>query len=72
MNTTHMQSGLCTEMPDEMKQQFSETTTQKASSSVAGRPYWRKQAMSLGLIDTPEDGIRFIRDLTAAQIAQLR
>lgn len=72
MNTTHMQSGLCTEMPPEIKQQFMKTNNQKASTSVAGRPYWRKTAASLGLVDTPEDGIRFIRDLTTMQIAQMK
>lgn len=71
MNTTHMQSGLCTEMPPEYKQMFNEAMTNKVSSSVAGRPYWAKTAKQLGLIDT-EDGIRFIRDLTPNQIAQIK
>lgn len=71
MNTTHMQSGLCTEMPPEYKQLFSEAMNNKVSSSVAGRPYWAKTAKQLGLIDT-EDGIRFIRDLTPNQIAQIK
>jgi len=71
MNTTHMQSGLCTEMPPEYKQLFVETINTKVSSSVAGRPYWAKTARQLGLLDT-EDGIRFIRDLTPTQIAQIR
>jgi hypothetical protein len=71
MNTTHMQSGLCTEMPPEYKQMFGEATANKVSSSVAGRPYWAKTAKQLGLIDT-EDGIRFILDLTPSQIAQIK
>lgn len=71
MNTTHMQRGLCTEMPPEYKQMFSEALTNKVSSSVAGRPYWAKTARQLGLLDT-EDGIRFVRDLTPTQIAQIK
>ena len=71
MNTTHMQRGLCTEMPPEYKQMFAEAVNNKVSSSVAGRPYWAKTARQLGLIDT-DDGIRFIRDLTPAQIAQIK
>ena len=71
MNTTHMQRGLCTEMPPEYKKMFTEAVNNKVSSSVAGRPYWAKTARQLGLIDT-EDGIRFVRDLTPAQINQIK
>ena len=71
MNTTHMQRGLCTEMPPEYKKMFTEAVNNKVSSSVAGRPYWAKTARQLGLIDT-EDGIRFVRDLTPAQITQIK
>lgn len=72
MSTTHFISGSCSEMPEELKKRFAEASTQKVTSSVAGRPYWRQKATALGLIDIPEDGIRFIRDLTPSQIAQLK
>jgi len=64
MCTTHMQCGLCTEMPIAIKQQFSQLLNNKSSSSGAGRPYWAKTAAKLGLVDT-EEGIRFNRDLAA-------
>lgn len=71
MNTTHMQSGLCTEMPQENKDRFANSSTSRVSSSVAGRPYWAKAAKMLGLVDT-DDGIRFFRDLTRAQVIQIQ
>jgi hypothetical protein len=61
MSTTHMQCGLCTEMPLTSKQQFVHLLSNKSSSSGAGRPYWAKTAAKLGLVDTL-DGIRFVRD----------
>jgi hypothetical protein len=62
MSTTHMQCGLCMEMPEEIKTQFTSLLSSKAASSGAGRPYWAQSAKKLGLVDT-EDGICFIRDL---------
>jgi hypothetical protein len=62
MSTTHMQCGLCSEMPTEIKQQFAHLISTKVASSGAGRPYWARAAKKLGLVDS-EDGIRFIRDL---------
>lgn len=62
MSTTHMQCGLCTEMPEEIKQQFVNLISSKVVSSGAGRPYWARSAKKLGLVDS-EDGIRFIRSL---------
>jgi len=62
MSTTHMQCGLCTEMPVNIKQQFAHLISSKTASSGAGRPYWAKSAEKLGLVDT-EDGIRFARDI---------
>jgi hypothetical protein len=61
MSTTHMQCGLCNEMPDSIKQEFARLLSTKVASSGAGRPYWAKAAKQMGLVDT-EDGIRFIRD----------
>ena len=38
MSTTHMQCGLCTEMPEAIKIQFTSLLTSKVASSGAGRP----------------------------------
>lgn len=62
MSTTHMQCGLCTEMPEAIKQEFAHLLSSKVASSGAGRPYWAESAKRFGLVDT-EEGIRFIRDL---------
>jgi hypothetical protein len=70
MSTTHMQCGLCSEMPFEIKQQFAHLISTKVASSGAGRPYWSRAAKKLGLIDT-EDGIRFIRDLPTEKVKEL-
>jgi hypothetical protein len=64
MSTTHMQCGLCTEMPEAIKIQFTSLLTSKAASSGAGRPYWAQSAKKLGLVDT-EDGIFCSWDLPA-------
>jgi hypothetical protein len=70
MSTTHMQCGLCSEMPNEIKQQFAHLISTKVASSGAGRPYWARAAKKLGLVDS-EDGIRFIRDLPSDDEARL-
>jgi hypothetical protein len=62
MSTTHMQNGLCSEMPDAIKAQFAHLVATKVSSAGAGRPYWAATAKELGLVDT-EEGIYFIRNL---------
>ena len=61
MSTTHMQCGLCLEMPNEIKQQFAHLISTKVASFGAGRPYWEKAAKKLGFVDT-DNGIRFVRD----------
>ena len=62
MSTTHMQCGLCSEMPLAIKQEFARLISTKVASSGAGRPYWARAAQKLGLYDTEENGIRFIGD----------
>jgi hypothetical protein len=62
MSTTHLQCGLCPEMPMTIKQQFAKLLETKPACSGAGRPYWAKSAERLGLVDT-EEGIRFVRNL---------
>ena len=61
--TTHMQSGLCRDMPEDVKAKFAEFQLNKVTSSGAGRPYWAHSAKKLGLVDTPEDGIRHISNV---------
>jgi hypothetical protein len=61
MNTMHLQCGLCSEMPEEVRHRFSFLLAVKGVSLGAGRPYWEKAAKDIGLVDTP-DGIRFFRD----------
>ena len=64
MNTVHMQCGLCTEMPEEVKRQFIYSMCNtRVHQSGAGRHYWARAAKKLGLVDTEKDGIRFIRNL---------
>jgi hypothetical protein len=62
MSTTHIQCGLCPEMPQNIKDQFVNLLAVKMSNSGAGRPYWAESARQMGLVDT-EEGIFFIRDL---------
>ena len=62
MSTTHLQSGLCQSMPDEVKEKFATLSASRVGSSGAGRPYWANAARQLGLMDT-EDGIRFVQNL---------
>jgi hypothetical protein len=63
MCTTHLQCGLCSEMPEVIKQEFSRLLSTKATSSGAGRPYWAGAAHTLGLVDSENNGIRFVRDM---------
>jgi hypothetical protein len=58
MCTTHLQCGLCPEMPESIKTEFAQligTKTAK-SSSAGGRAYWGRCAQQMGLVDT-EQGI---------------
>ncbi len=61
MSTIHLQCGLCSEMPELVRQKFSFLLSIKGTSSGAGRPHWEKAARKVGLVDSP-NGIRFIRD----------
>jgi hypothetical protein len=63
MCSTHIQCGLCSQMPEELKSEFARLLTSKVASSGAGRPYWAQSAKQLGLVDTEDGGIRFIRSL---------
>jgi hypothetical protein len=61
MSTTHIQCGLCSEMPESLKTQFAKLLGRKNICSGAGRKHWAKRAEILGLLDT-DDGIRFHKD----------
>ena len=61
MSTTHIQCGVCPEMPENIKQEFVRLMLSRSTSSGAGRPYWAASAKAIGLLDT-DDGIRFIGD----------
>ena len=59
MSVTHMQCGVCSQMPQSIKAEFAHLISTKVGSSGAGRPYWVATAKQLGLVDT-EDGILFM------------
>jgi hypothetical protein len=58
MNSTHLQCGLCPEMPESTKTAFAQLlgTKTAGSSSAGGRAYWGRCALQMGLVDT-EHGI---------------
>ena len=64
MSSSHLQCGLCSEMPASVKMQFARILMENthSSHSRAGRPYWAESATQLGLVDTEDAGIRFISD----------
>jgi hypothetical protein len=62
MSTAHIQCGLCTEMPEYIKDHFKVLIAMKAFITGAGRPYWDKSAKEMGLVNT-ENGIHFIYSL---------
>jgi hypothetical protein len=54
MATAHMISGLCEEMPVEVKEQFQILRTGRSISGKAGRVYWAESVEThLGLVNTP-------------------
>jgi hypothetical protein len=64
MATTHMISGVCTDIPNQVTEQFQALMVTKSSGGGGGREYWAKCARDLGLVDTPI-GIRFRCNLPA-------
>jgi hypothetical protein len=60
MSATHMQCGLCNEMPFTIKHTFAMLMSTKSSCSGTGKHYWAQTAKTIGLVDT-EEGIRFER-----------
>lgn len=62
LSVEHLQSGLCSEAPNDVRDKFSEFALSKPAASGAGKKYWAEAGRKLGLIDT-EDGIRFASDM---------
>jgi hypothetical protein len=60
MSTTHMQCGLCVAMPDSVKKRFADLITTKTLGSLRGRSYWSNSAKEMGLMDTVDQGIRYV------------
>ena len=58
MNAIHLQCGLCSHAPMEIKRHFAALMLTKSLSLGSGRPYWAQAAEKLGLVDTDE-GISF-------------
>jgi hypothetical protein len=73
MCTSHIQCGLCSEMPESIKSEFVRLLVEKGQNchTGAGRPYWAKSATNLGLVDTEDMGIRFFRDLPSGAMLPL-
>jgi hypothetical protein len=59
MCSTHLQCGLCPEMPDSVKTMFAQLLSTKTagSSSSGGRAYWGKCAQDMGQLVDTEHGI---------------
>jgi hypothetical protein len=67
MSTTHIANGLCAHMPASVKLQFAIILNKKQNSIVyqktgSGRQFWIQSISLLGLIDTEDEGIRFVRN----------
>jgi hypothetical protein len=56
MNATHLQCGLCPQMPESTKAMFAQLlgTKTSGSSSAGGRAYWGRCAQKMGLVDTDQ------------------
>ncbi len=62
LSVEHLQSGLCTELPPDVRERFAEFASgKKCGVSGAGKKYWAEAGRRMGLIDT-DDGIRFAWD----------
>lgn len=58
MSSTHIQCGLCPDMPTSIKDHFVDLIITKKNTG-AGRPYWSYAASKIGLHDTDDGGIIF-------------
>ena len=67
MSCTHIAIGLCSHMPASVSVQFAIILNKKQNSPAyqkigSGRPFWIQNLSALGLIDTEDQGIRFVRN----------
>jgi hypothetical protein len=58
MSSNHIQCGLCPEMTDSLKNEFTKLFPTKTHTSGGGRMYWAESAKRLGMTDS-DHGIRF-------------
>jgi hypothetical protein len=54
MCTTHMQTGVCTVMPESIQQEFIRLLCVPKACSGSGRKYWAESAKQFGLVDTDQ------------------
>jgi hypothetical protein len=52
MCTTHLQTGVCTAMPELIQQEFTRLLSMPKACSGSGRKYWAQSAQKFGLVDT--------------------
>jgi hypothetical protein len=52
--TTHMQTGVCTAMPEPIQQEFIRLLCVPKACSGSGRKYWAESAKKFGLVDTDQ------------------
>jgi hypothetical protein len=48
-------------MPDSVKKQFADVIPTKTLGSLRGRSYWSNSAKEMGLVDTVDQGIRYMQ-----------
>lgn len=67
MGQSHFnQNSICSEMPQDVRDEFVDGGVVCKSGMGSGKIYWARSATSIGLVDTTDHGIRFIRDLVAS------
>jgi hypothetical protein len=52
MCTTHLQTGVCTAMPELIQQEFTRLLSMPKTCTGSGRKYWAQSAQKFGLVDT--------------------
>jgi hypothetical protein len=54
MCTTHLQTGVCTAVPESIQQEFTRLLSMPKACSGSGRKYWAESAKKFGLVDTDQ------------------
>lgn len=62
MCSTHIQCGKCSELSDEVKDEFIRLLALKTLTSTGGRRYWAEQLRQMGLVDT-DKGVFSVREV---------